>query len=84
MIWLMAGYASSVADGLGLDIRFQALLVPQIVGATELGRTAAEAYARRKGLSTEAFLSGFGKDLGPRDYGEHVLTLLSENPGTRM
>ena len=78
MIWLMAGYANSVADGLGLDIRFQALLIRQIVGATELGRTAAEAYARRKGVSTEAFLAGFGKALGPRDYGEHVVTLLSE------
>ena len=78
MIWLMAGYANSVADGLGLDIRFQVLLVRQIVGATELGRTAAEAYARRKGVSTETFLAGFGKALGPRDYGEHVVTLLSE------
>jgi NAD(P)-dependent dehydrogenase (short-subunit alcohol dehydrogenase family) len=77
MIWLMASYANSVADTLGLDIRFQALLVRQIVGATELGR-AAEAYARRKGVSTEAFLAGFGKALGPRDYGEHVVTLLSE------
>ena len=58
--------------------RCQALLVRPIVGATELGRAAAEAYARRKGVSTEAFLPGFGKALTPQDYGEHVMMLLTE------
>ena len=76
MIWLMAAYANGVANDLNLGIRFQALLVRQIVGATELGRAAAEAYARRKGVSTEAFLAGFGKPLDPRDYGEFVATAL--------
>jgi len=38
----------------------QALLLRQIVGTTELGHAAAEAYARRKGVSTETFLAGFG------------------------
>lgn len=78
MIWLMAGYANGVASNLNLGIRFQALLVRQIVGATELGRIAAEAYARSKGVSTEAFLAGFGKALSPRDYGEHVVALLTD------
>jgi hypothetical protein len=78
MMWLMAGYANGVANDLNLGIRFQALLLLQIVGATELGRTAAEAYARRKGVSNEAFLAGFGKPLNPRDYGEHVATLLTD------
>jgi NAD(P)-dependent dehydrogenase (short-subunit alcohol dehydrogenase family) len=78
MIWMMAGYANGVANDLKLHIRFQALLVRQIVGATELGRAAAEAYARRKGVSTEAFLARFGKPLNPRDYGEHVATLLTD------
>jgi NAD(P)-dependent dehydrogenase (short-subunit alcohol dehydrogenase family) len=78
MIWLMAGYATSVAAALGRDVRFQALLVRQIVGATELGHAAAEAYARRKGVTTEAFLAGFGKALASRDYGEYVVTLLTE------
>ena len=84
MQWLMAGYATAVASDLNLGIRFQALLPRQIVGATALGRTAAEAYARRKGMSTEAFLAGFGKPLTPRDFGEHVVTVLTdpryENP----
>jgi NAD(P)-dependent dehydrogenase (short-subunit alcohol dehydrogenase family) len=79
MIWLMAGYATGLANDLNLGIRFQALLVRQIVGATELGRAAADAYARRKGVSTEAFLGGFGKPLSPRDFGEHVVTLLEDS-----
>jgi hypothetical protein len=69
MIWMMAGYANGVASDLNLRIRFQALLVRQI---------AAEAYARRKGVSTETFLAGFGKPLSPRDYGEHIVTLVTD------
>jgi NAD(P)-dependent dehydrogenase (short-subunit alcohol dehydrogenase family) len=78
MIWLMAGYANGVARDLDLGIRFQALLLRQIVGTTELGRTAAEAYALRKGVSTEAFLAGFGSPLSARAYGEHVATVLTD------
>lgn len=78
MVWLMAGYANGLAKDLDLGIFFQALLLRQIVGATELGRTAAEAYARRRGVSTEAFLAGFGKPLSPRDFGDHVVTLLTD------
>jgi hypothetical protein len=29
-------------------------------------------------VSAEAFLAGFGKPLSPRDYGEHVVTLLAD------
>jgi NAD(P)-dependent dehydrogenase (short-subunit alcohol dehydrogenase family) len=78
MIWMMASYANGVAADLNLGIRFQALLVRQIVGATELGRAAAEAYARRKIVSIETFLDGFGKPLSPRDYGEHLISLLTD------
>jgi NAD(P)-dependent dehydrogenase (short-subunit alcohol dehydrogenase family) len=77
-IWMMAGYANGVAQERGLDLRFQALLPRQIVGATELGRAAAQAYARRQGKTVEAFLAGFGRPLGLRDYGEHVATLLTD------
>lgn len=73
-IWLMAGYANSVSKARDLGIQFQALLPRQIVGATALGRTAAEAYARRQGKSTEEFLAGFGEPLTPGDYGGHVAT----------
>jgi len=78
MIWLMAGYANGVAKDLGLDIRFQALVLRQINGATRLGRTAAETYAQRQGKSVEEFLAGFGRPYPPREYGEHVASLLTE------
>jgi hypothetical protein len=78
MIWMMAGYANGVASDLDLGIRFQALLVRQIVGATDLGHAAAEAYARKKGVNTEEFLARFGKPLTPRDFGEHVVTVLTD------
>jgi NAD(P)-dependent dehydrogenase (short-subunit alcohol dehydrogenase family) len=77
-IWLMAKYANDVARDLDLGVRFQALLLRQILGVTELGRAAAEAYARRKGVSTEAYLAGFGRPLSARDYGEHVSTVLTD------
>jgi NAD(P)-dependent dehydrogenase (short-subunit alcohol dehydrogenase family) len=77
-VWLMASYANGVAKDLNLGIHFQALLLRQIIGTTQLGRAAAEAYSRRKGVSLEAYLAGFGKPLSPRDYGEHVATLLTD------
>jgi NAD(P)-dependent dehydrogenase (short-subunit alcohol dehydrogenase family) len=78
MLWLLAGYASGVSTQLGLGIRFQALLPAQLVGETELGRTAAEAYARRQGITTEAFLAGFGAPMPPRRYGEWVRDILTD------
>lgn len=78
MLWLMAKYANGVAEELDLGIRFQALLPLQIVGATALGRRAAEAYARRKGVTVEAFLAGYGKALTPHRFGEHVASILTE------
>ncbi|MBS0367536.1 MAG: SDR family oxidoreductase [Proteobacteria bacterium] len=78
-IGFLAQYANDAAKSLGLDIRFQALLPRQIVGATALGRTAVQAYARRAGKTTEEVLAGFGKPLEPHDYGEHVAHLLTRS-----
>jgi NAD(P)-dependent dehydrogenase (short-subunit alcohol dehydrogenase family) len=78
MLWLMAMYANDVATGLDLGIRFQAILPQQIIGDTELGRKAAEAYARRKGVSLEAFLDGFGAPMPPRKVGDHVVSILTD------
>jgi len=78
MLWLMSNYAHGVAAGLDLGISFQALVPQQIVGATDLGRAAAEAYARRKGVTTEAFLAGFGVPLTPALYGSQVATILTD------
>ena len=78
MLWLMANYANGVSAELELGIRFQTLVPLQMVGETDRGRSAAEAYARRKGITPEAFLAGFGAPMTPRQYGEHVVTILTD------
>jgi NAD(P)-dependent dehydrogenase (short-subunit alcohol dehydrogenase family) len=78
MNWLMAGYANGIAQELKLGVRFQALIVRQIVGTTELGRAAAEAYAARTGVNAETFLARFGRPLSLHEYGEHVVTVLTD------
>jgi len=78
MLWLMASYANGIAGELGLGIKFQTLVPRQIIGATAHGQVAANAYAARKGVTTEAFLAGFGSPLSPAQVGEHVATLLTD------
>jgi len=78
MLWLMAGYANLVSGERDLGIKFQTLVPRQIIGDTAHGRVAAEAYARRKGVTVEAFLAGFGSPLTPAQVGEHVATLLTD------
>jgi NAD(P)-dependent dehydrogenase (short-subunit alcohol dehydrogenase family) len=78
MLWFMAQYANVVSDQLGLGIRFQALVPLQMIGETERGRHAAEAYARWRGMTLEAFLAGFGRPMSPREFGEHVAALLTK------
>jgi NAD(P)-dependent dehydrogenase (short-subunit alcohol dehydrogenase family) len=78
MLWLLAGYANGVATMQDLGIRFQALLPQQIIAETELGRAAATAYARQRGVTLEAYLTGFGEPMPPRRYGERVLSILTD------
>jgi hypothetical protein len=74
----MAQYANIASDRLDLGIRFQALLPLQIIGETDFGMHAAEPYARWKGTTLEAFFAAFGKPMPPRQYGEHVVSLLTD------
>ncbi|MGZ3763119.1 MAG: SDR family oxidoreductase [Mucilaginibacter sp.] len=78
MLWLMAGYANSVAKVLDLGVHFQTIVPMQIIGETELGRTAAEAYARRRGISAEALLAGFGAPMPPHIVGDNVVSILTD------
>ncbi len=78
MLWLMAQYANVVSTELDLGIHFQAIIPQQMIGETELGRAGAEAYARRKGVSVESFLAGFGAPMPPRKVGEHVAAILTD------
>jgi NAD(P)-dependent dehydrogenase (short-subunit alcohol dehydrogenase family) len=79
MLWIMAHYANGIAAERGLGIYFQVLVPQQIVGETALGHQAASAGARRRGISIAAFLAArYGAPLSPWQYGEHVVTLLTE------
>jgi NAD(P)-dependent dehydrogenase (short-subunit alcohol dehydrogenase family) len=78
MLWLMTQYANGVAKQLDLGIRFQTIVPQQIIGETELGRKAGEAYARRQGVSLEAFLAGFGAPMPPRKVGDNVVSILTD------
>ena len=78
MLWLMAQYANGMSKELGLGITFQAMVPLQMIGDTEHGRRAAEAYALRKGVSVAEFLRNFGAPMSPAQVGEHVATLLTD------
>ena len=78
MVWFLCDYANGVAADQRLDLMFQAVLPLQIVGDTDLGRTAAEAYARRRGVNPETLLAGFGAPLPPADYGQYLAAMLAD------
>jgi len=78
MLWLMAHYANEAADELRLGIHFQAIVPQQIIGETDLGRVAAEAYAKSDGISREDLLARFGQPMPPRKVGDHVVAILTE------
>jgi NAD(P)-dependent dehydrogenase (short-subunit alcohol dehydrogenase family) len=78
MLWLMAQYANTSAKELDLGIHFQAIVPQRMIGETELGRAGAEGYARRKGVSVETFLAGFGTPMPPEKVGQYVVSILSE------
>src|ERR1700732_4590366 len=76
MLWFMAEYANKVAEQKRLGIRFQAIVPQQIIGGTGVGDEASRGYARAMGLEREVFLAGFGAPMPPRQFGEHVVSLL--------
>jgi NAD(P)-dependent dehydrogenase (short-subunit alcohol dehydrogenase family) len=78
MLWFMASYANVVSAELDLGIRFQALVLQQMTAAGGVGRSGSEYYSRRKGVTPEQFLAGFGKALSAHDFGEHVVSILTE------
>lgn len=78
MLWLMASYANVTSQELGLGIRFQAVIPQQMTAAGGVGRAGSAYYSRRKGISQEEFLAGFGKPLSAQAYGEYVASILTE------
>jgi NAD(P)-dependent dehydrogenase (short-subunit alcohol dehydrogenase family) len=78
MIWWMANYANKTSVERELGIRFQTIIPQQIIGETSHGQIAAEAYAKKNGVSVEAFLPRLGKPMSPRQVGDHVVTILTD------
>ncbi|MGW0666214.1 SDR family NAD(P)-dependent oxidoreductase [Streptomyces sp. NPDC002746] len=71
----ITGYAQDEAERAGLDITFSAVL-PRITPATELGRSAARAYAARDGRSEEEYLKQMGPLLTPEIAGSAMVELV--------
>jgi len=78
MLWIMANYANGVSNQLDLGLHFQVLVPLQMVGGTGVGRVGSEAYARQMGVTPEAFLARFGAPMSPRQFGDYVVSLLTE------
>jgi NAD(P)-dependent dehydrogenase (short-subunit alcohol dehydrogenase family) len=71
----LAQYAAEESARLGLGIQFTALL-PQLTPATDLGRPAVAAYARRAGMTQEEYLAQLGAPLTPQLVGAAVVQIL--------
>lgn len=78
MLWVMARYANGVSEQADLGIRFQVIVPQQMVGGTGVGDTGARAYSQSMGISKEQFLSRFGAPMPPRDFGEKVISVLTD------
>jgi NAD(P)-dependent dehydrogenase (short-subunit alcohol dehydrogenase family) len=70
-------YAAEESSRLDLGIQIMALL-PQLSPATDLGRPAVAAYARRAGRTQEEYLAQLGAPLTPQLVGDAVLRVLTE------
>jgi NAD(P)-dependent dehydrogenase (short-subunit alcohol dehydrogenase family) len=78
MLWIMARYANGISEQKQLGIRFQAIVPMQIIGGTGVGDAGANAYARAAGLEPKEFLARFGAPMPPREFGEKVMSVLTE------
>ena len=79
MLWFMADYANAVAAELDLGIRFQALVPQQMTGRRRL--SAAPAPRRTRGARAsppKPLLADFGKPMSAREFGEHVVNILTD------
>ena len=78
MLWIMADYANGLSKELDLGLQFRVVVPRQMVGGTGVGDAGAQGYARRKGVTPEAFLAGFGAPMPPRLFGDHAVSLLTD------
>ncbi len=78
MLWVMARYANGVSEQADLGIRFQVIVPRQMVGGTGVGDAGATAYAQAMGISNAQFLARFGASMPPRDFGDKVVSVLTD------
>jgi NAD(P)-dependent dehydrogenase (short-subunit alcohol dehydrogenase family) len=78
MLWIMANYANGISRDKRLGILFQAIVPQQMVSGTGVGDAGSAAYARRLGISPEEFLARFGAPLPPRQFGDHLVRVLTD------
>jgi hypothetical protein len=67
-----------VANEKRLGIRFQVIVPQQMFAGTGVGDTGANAYARAAGITPQEFLTRFGPPLPPSEFGEKVVSALSD------
>jgi NAD(P)-dependent dehydrogenase (short-subunit alcohol dehydrogenase family) len=73
----LAEYAADESDRAGLDIHVTTVL-PGLTPATELGKPAVTAYARRSGVTEAEFVARMGEPLTPKVVGKSVVRLLTD------
>jgi NAD(P)-dependent dehydrogenase (short-subunit alcohol dehydrogenase family) len=73
----IAEYAAEEAKRAQLGIRI-ATILPRLSPATDLGRPAVEAYARRAGRTVDEFVAQMGPPLTPQLVGAAVVRLLTD------
>lgn len=78
MLWMMANYADKLAAERGLGIRFQTVVPRQMIPGTGTGDAASSAYSAKFGIPAEQYLERFGAPMPPRQYGEHIVALLTD------
>jgi NAD(P)-dependent dehydrogenase (short-subunit alcohol dehydrogenase family) len=77
-IKFLSSYAASEAQRNSLDVRFVSVL-PQLTPATDLGRTAVEAYAARAGLTVDAYLQQVGPTLTLDQVAQSMVDLATDD-----
>jgi hypothetical protein len=78
MLWFMAKYARGISQDLNLGIRFQAIVPRQMILGTGIGDAAASVYAGTMGITPEQFVARFGAPMPPREFGNHVISVLED------
>jgi NAD(P)-dependent dehydrogenase (short-subunit alcohol dehydrogenase family) len=79
MQMFLANYGQNESDNRGLGINFTSLVIKQIMAETGLGQAAAEAYAKRGGITVEQFMARFKPYITPVDVATAAMEILGSS-----